>query len=281
MKWKGKINFELPPLLLGRLLATQVDVGIRVPVRTATASALPANTASGSKVGKTLTADANGALTVDGIAVAADDRVLVKSESTGADNGVYDVTQPGTAGTPYILTRATDFDEDVEVFGALLVPVSEGSANQDSVWKLTTNDPITVDTTSLSFTELGAAGAPDCYQATATGDTQTTSASDVLVDSMSITPAAGDYLVEFSSAVEHGTNNASVWMSIYVGGSQIAHSERRFTRGGGQGNVTDPFHCQARVNANGSQAIEAKWRTSTGTATMHQRNIVASEVNPV
>lgn len=123
-------------------------------VRLATDAALPANTASGSGVGKTLTADANGALTVDGVAVAVSDRIMVKNEATGADNGIYVVTQTGDGSNPYILTRATDADQDAEVTAGLIAIVAEGSVNADTAWFITTNDPIVVDTTAITFEEF-------------------------------------------------------------------------------------------------------------------------------
>ena len=61
-------------------------------------------------MGATLTGNANGALSVDSTLTTASERILVKNEVAGANNGVYTVTQVGSAGTPYILTRATDFD---------------------------------------------------------------------------------------------------------------------------------------------------------------------------
>ena len=81
-------------------------------VELATTAALPANTYNNgtSGVGATLTANANGALSVDSTLTVVGYRVLVKNEVTQANNGVYTVTQVGSAGTPYILTRATDFD---------------------------------------------------------------------------------------------------------------------------------------------------------------------------
>lgn len=125
--------------------------GIKAPVRLATAAALPANTAAGSGVGKTLTADANGALTVDGVAVAVGNRILVKDEGTGANNGIYAVTAAGDGSNPFVLTRAIDFDQDAEVVGGVLISVQEGTANADVTFILSTNAPITVDTTALTF----------------------------------------------------------------------------------------------------------------------------------
>lgn len=129
-------------------------------VRLATNVALPANTSAGSGVGKTLTADANGALSVDGVAVVASDRILVKNETPASDNGIYTVTATGSAGTPYVLTRSTDTDGSPagEVTAGMFTFVEEGSVWSDTGWVLSTNNPITVDTTSLVFTQFSSAG---------------------------------------------------------------------------------------------------------------------------
>lgn len=136
-------------------VATGLD--FKQSVRLATAAALPANTAAGSGVGKTLTADANGALSVDGVAVAVGNRILVKDETPASDNGIYVVTDAGSAGTPYILTRATDFDQNAEVTAGSFMFVEEGTANADTGWVMTTNNPVTVDTTGLVFAQFSSA----------------------------------------------------------------------------------------------------------------------------
>lgn len=146
--------------LTTRQYVQDVLAGVRDPkdaVDLATTAALPANTAAGAGVGKTLTADANGALTVDGVAVTVGMRILVKDEATAADNGVYIVTQVGDGANPFILTRATDFDEDAEVTKGASMDVVEGTANGKTRWVLSTNDPITVDTSSLTFVQVAAA----------------------------------------------------------------------------------------------------------------------------
>ena len=84
------------------------------PVNYASTTTLPAytynNGASG--VGATITATANGALSLGGGSPTATQRVLVKDEVSGnaAYNGIYVVTQAGSLITPFILTRATDYD---------------------------------------------------------------------------------------------------------------------------------------------------------------------------
>jgi hypothetical protein len=122
----------------------------------ATTGALPANTyANGtSGVGATLTATANAALTVDGYAVATGDRVLVKDEATGANNGLYVVTQPGTGATPYILTRDPEMDAAAEFAGAFIPVEDAGTANANSLWLCTNTAAPVVGTTALVFTQL-------------------------------------------------------------------------------------------------------------------------------
>jgi hypothetical protein len=130
--------------------------------RLATATTLPANTYNNGAfgVGATLTANANGALTVDGTLSVAGDRILVKNEAAGANNGVYVVTQVGTAGTPYILTRATDFDtagtgvNQIDAGDFFLI--TAGTANINTSWVQQTPLPITVGITSIVFQQFGA-----------------------------------------------------------------------------------------------------------------------------
>lgn len=141
-----------PNSLTTRQYVLDVLAGVRDPkdaVRVA-ADSLPANTPAGAGVGKTLTADANGALVIDGVAMALNDRVGYVENGVSA--GIYVVTQVGDAGNPWILTRATDADEDIEVTQGLSFDVVEGTAYGKTRWLLTT-DGITVDTTSLTFVE--------------------------------------------------------------------------------------------------------------------------------
>jgi len=130
--------------------------------RLATATALPANTYNNgaSGVGATLTANANGALSVDGTLTVAGNRVLVKNEAAGANNGVYTVTQVGTAGTPYILTRATDYNTSGsgvnQIDAGDFFLVTAGATNANTSWVQQTPLPITVGTTALVFQQFGA-----------------------------------------------------------------------------------------------------------------------------
>ena len=132
------------------------------PVYYATTAALPTNVYNNgaSGVGATLTAVANGALSVDGVAVAATQRILVKNQVTGANNGVYTVTQAGTSLLPYILTRATDYDTSGtgsnEIDAGDYMLVLYGNTLASTAWVQQTPLPITVGTTALVFLQFNA-----------------------------------------------------------------------------------------------------------------------------
>ena len=93
----------------------------------------------------------NATQTVDGVALIAGDRVLVKDQSTASANGIYVVA----AGA---WTRAVDADSSAKVTPGMFTFVEEGTVNADTGWVLTTNSTITLGTTSLAFTQFSGAG---------------------------------------------------------------------------------------------------------------------------
>jgi len=96
---------------------------------------------------------------VDGVSLAAGDRVLVKDQSTGAENGIYVVGTVGT-GSDGTWTRALDMDNvaDDQIEAGLSVYVQEGLVNTKKTFVLTTTGAIILDTTSLAFTDNGTSG---------------------------------------------------------------------------------------------------------------------------
>jgi hypothetical protein len=131
----------------------------------ATTAALAANTYNNgsSGVGATLTAVAVGTLTIDSYTLVIGDvgkRLLIKNEVTQANNGVYTLTQAGTALLPYILTRASDYDTSGsgtnEVDQGDLILVINGTTNSNTSWVQQTPLPITIGTTSIVFIQFAA-----------------------------------------------------------------------------------------------------------------------------
>lgn len=95
----------------------------------------------------TISTALNNADVLDGVTLATGDRVLVKNQSTGSQNGIYIVgTSPA---------RAEDYDVQADVLGSVVV-VQEGTTNADTAWLCTTNAPITVGTTALVYAAFGA-----------------------------------------------------------------------------------------------------------------------------
>ena len=90
--------------------------------------------------------------TIDGVSIVAGNRVLVKDQSTGSENGIYLCVDGGG------WTRTTDFDSNSEVTAGAFTFIEEGSDNADAGFVLTTNDSITIDSTSLSFAQFSGAG---------------------------------------------------------------------------------------------------------------------------
>jgi len=86
--------------------------------------------------------------TVDGVALVTGNRILIKNQAAGAENGIYIVAASGAP------ARATDADTGAELVGAAVF-VEEGSTLADTLWVNQTS-PITLGTTALTFAQIGA-----------------------------------------------------------------------------------------------------------------------------
>jgi hypothetical protein len=141
--------------------AARSGLDVKQSVRVATTQAFDAGLSVTYSGGNTISGTNVGIIPViDGVTLANGNRILVKNE-TGANlpyNGIYTVSSVGGAGSPWILTRATDSDSNDEVTAGMFTFVAEGSTNADSGWVLTTNDTITLGTTNLAFAQFSGAG---------------------------------------------------------------------------------------------------------------------------
>lgn len=223
----------------GYVDATKSGLDVKDSVRVATTANLSA-TASGTGAGKTLTnSGSQSAITIDSIVLSSGDRVLVKDQTTGANNGIYTVTTVGTASINWVLTRATDADNSPtgEVTAGMFTFVEEGTTNADSGWVMTTNDAITLDTTALAFVQFSGAGQITAGDGlTKTGNTinavGTTSRITANADSIDI---ASDYVGQ-STITTLGTVGTGTWQGTAVagqyGGTGVNNSGKTITLGG-------------------------------------------------
>jgi hypothetical protein len=93
---------------------------------------------------------------VDGVSLVLDDRVLVTGQTTASQNGLYDVTVVGV-GSDGTWERTSDGNATGEILAGMIVMVTEGVVYHDTQWKLTTDNPIVIGTTALTF-ELNTSG---------------------------------------------------------------------------------------------------------------------------
>lgn len=177
------------------------------------------------RVATTANITLSGTQTIDTIALSVNDRVLVKDQSAGAENGIYLVASGAW-------TRATDANISAEVVNGLYVKVSDGSANKGKTYTLTTDNPITLGTTALTFTEFASGTA---YSA---GNGLTLSGTIFNVGAgTGITVNADDIQISASyagqtSIVTLGTVGTGTWNGTVIG-SQYGGTGQNFSAGNG------------------------------------------------
>lgn len=96
------------------------------------------------RVATTANITLSGTQTIDGVSVVADDRVLVRSQTSGAENGIY-IVKSGT------WERAPDWDGDGDVVTGTFVFVTAGSTLALKLYRVSTTGSIVVGTTSVAF----------------------------------------------------------------------------------------------------------------------------------
>ena len=106
----------------------------------------------------TLTASSNGALSIDGVTVSTNDRVLVKNQTDTKQNGIYVVTATGDGSNPFVLTRAGDADAASEITGGTFTFVEQGTANSENGFVFTHDGTPTLGTTAITVTQFSGAG---------------------------------------------------------------------------------------------------------------------------
>lgn len=120
-------------------------------------------------------------------------------------------------------------------------------------------------------------------EASATASATAGTGADALMTGMTLTPAAGGYLVWFSCDLNSATAGVVVSVSIYVGGVQKADSLRKIEpfAGGTLTSGSQRVGCaiNGKVTVNGSQAIEIRWSASAGAPTVAGRTLNLLQVD--
>jgi hypothetical protein len=136
--------------------AIKQALDVKDSVRLATTANLASNY---NNSGGTLTnSGSNAALSLDGVTVVAGNRILVKDQTAGAENGIYVVTTVGDGSTAWVLTRADDANASAEMTGGVFTFVEEGTVGADNGYVFTHNGAPTLGTTALTVSQFSGAG---------------------------------------------------------------------------------------------------------------------------
>lgn len=168
---------------------------------------------------------------VDGVTISLNDRILVTGQGTASQNGIYYVTTVGT-GSNGTWARSVDTNSTGELLAGTIVMVTEGLSYHDTQWKLTTNDPIIIGTTPLTFEQNSAFAFGNVYAngtavlATTVGDVLTFSAGNnisIIGNNTSKSVTIGVTGLSINS-ISNGTSNVNVVSSggnitVGVGGT--------------------------------------------------------------
>ena len=136
--------------------ALKQSLDIKDSVRVATTTNLAATYDNGA--GTLTNGGTNAALSIDGVSLAQGNRVLVKNQSSAAQNGIYVVTTVGDGSTAWLLTRADDANTSTEISGGAFTFVEEGTVGGDNGFVFTHNGNPTLGTTALTVSQFSGAG---------------------------------------------------------------------------------------------------------------------------
>lgn len=212
------------------------------------------------RVATTANITLSGAQTIDGVSAIAGDRVLVKNQSTGANNGIYVVASGAWS-------RATDADISAEVTSGMFTFVTEGTVSAGVGYVLVTVNPITLGSTTLVFTQFSGAGT------ILAGHALTKTGSTLAVDETALTGIAQSSVTNLTSSLATKTDTTTLTTKGDIYAATAASTPARLGVGtDGQSIVADSTQTTGLkwVNVSGSgDMVLANTQTVTGAKTFN------------
>ena len=198
-----------------------------------------------------LSADLQNGDTLDGITLATGNRVLVKDQSTGSQNGIYTVVASGTA------SRDTDFDAIGEIAGQLVI-IQEGSTNADKMFLCTTDTSASLGSDTITFTVVQPSNVGDVTLTGTQTLTNKTLTSPVISEIVSVSDGNISVLPNGSGKVLLDGNGSSGGVAVTDGLVEIKT---------GTGNVAKvKFYCESS-NAH-AQTLQAAPHSAASSAVL-------------
>ena len=263
--------------------AVKTGLDVKDSVRVTTNGALTATYANGtSGVGATLTnSGTQAAITIDSIVLSVGDRVLVKDQASGLQNGFYKVTTAGSVSTNWVLTRSTDADENTEITPGAFTFVEEGTNGASNGYVCTNTGSITIGTTGISFVQFSGAGSVIAGDGlTKTGNTLnavgTANRISISADAIDISAS----YVGQTSITTLGTISSGTWQGTVVGptygGTGVNNGSSTITLGGSLSTIGS-YTVQLTSTANTTLTLPVTGTLSTlaGTETLTNKTLTS------
>ena len=212
---------------------------IKDSVRVASQSNLSATYNNGtSGVGATLTADANGAVSIDSVSLTSGDRVLVKAQTDASENGIYSVTTVGDVSNPYVLTRTTDADSSSEVTGGMFTFVEEGSDADAGFVLSNITGSATIGTDDITMTQFSGAGSVTAGNGLGkSGNTLSLNVDDTTIEINSDTARLKGVTALPEGTILYGANGGSSFASLSIGTYDSTNSVGQILQVGANGTI--------------------------------------------
>ena len=224
----------------GYVDAVKQALDIKDSVRVATTANIASTYNNGSSgVGATITADANGAISLDDISPTTGDRVLVKNQTDTTENGIYTVTTVGDGSNPFVLTRAVDNDSSAEMTGGVFCFVEEGTVSADAGFVLSNvTGSATIGTTGLGFTQFSGAGSVTAGAGLGkTGNTLSVNVDDASIEINSDTLRLKGVTSVPEGVLLYGANTGGSFASLSIGTYDSTNSVGQVLQVGANGTI--------------------------------------------
>jgi len=239
-----------------------------------------ANGASG--VGATLTnSGTQAALTIDSRVLTVGDRVLVKDQTTGLQNGFYKVTTVGSASANWVLTRTVDADENSEITPGAFTFVEEGTVGASNGYVCTNVGAVTIGTTPITFVQFSGAGSVIAGDGlTKNGNTLdavgTAGRISISADAIDISAS----YVGQSTITTLGTIGTGTWQGTVVGptygGTGVNNGSSTITLGGNLSTIgAYTIALTATANTTLTLPVTGTLATLAGTETLTNKTLTA------